>query len=68
MPTKYGLENDFLICEVDESDHTIEHFSPYVTVVLNLEDNHLVQDSCSENLDLVFEKNFPKHMPCHHYP
>jgi UDP-N-acetylmuramate--alanine ligase len=60
MPAKYVPENDFLICEVDESDHTIEQFSPYVTVVLNLEDDHLVQYGCSENLDLAFEKIFQK--------
>jgi UDP-N-acetylenolpyruvoylglucosamine reductase len=58
LPAKYVLENDFLICEVDESDHTIEHFSPHVTVVLNLEDDHLIQYGRPETLDLAFERIF----------
>ncbi|MDR1366871.1 MAG: UDP-N-acetylmuramate dehydrogenase [Puniceicoccales bacterium] len=58
LPAKYALENKFLICEVDESDHTIEHFSPHMTVVLNLEDDHLVQYGSVEKLDLAFEKLF----------
>ncbi|MDR1906850.1 MAG: UDP-N-acetylmuramate dehydrogenase [Puniceicoccales bacterium] len=63
LPAKYVPENDFLICEVDESDHTIEHFSPHITVVLNLEDDHLVQYGSPENLDSAFEKLFKN--TCH---
>jgi UDP-N-acetylenolpyruvoylglucosamine reductase len=58
LPANYALENEFLICEVDESDHTIERFSPHVTVVLNLEDDHLVQYGSVEKLDLAFEMLF----------
>ncbi|MDR2371562.1 MAG: UDP-N-acetylmuramate dehydrogenase, partial [Puniceicoccales bacterium] len=58
LPAKYILENKFLICEVDESDHTIERFSSHIAVVLNLEDDHLVQYGHSENLDLAFGKFF----------
>jgi UDP-N-acetylenolpyruvoylglucosamine reductase len=58
LPAKYVSGNDFLICEVDESDHTIEHFFPHTAVVLNLEDDHLIQYGCSESLDLAFGKFF----------
>ncbi|MDR1590747.1 MAG: UDP-N-acetylmuramate dehydrogenase [Puniceicoccales bacterium] len=58
LPAKYASKTDFFICEVDESDHTIEHFSPHVAVALNLEDDHLAQYGSSENLDLAFEKFF----------
>lgn len=63
LPAKYVPENDFLICEVDESDHTIEYFSPHIAAVLNLEDDHLVQYGNSENLNLAFEKLFKN--TCH---
>jgi UDP-N-acetylenolpyruvoylglucosamine reductase len=63
LPASYTPENDFLICEVDESDPTIEYFSPHIAVVLNLEDDHPIQYGNSENLDLAFGKLFKN--TCH---
>ncbi|MDE6575799.1 MAG: hypothetical protein K2L24_00100, partial [Opitutales bacterium] len=41
-PAQYRSDNPYLICEVDESDRTIEDYHPDITVALNLEDDHLV--------------------------
>lgn len=39
-PSRYVAESDWLIAEVDESDGTIEHFEPAVTVLLNTDWDH----------------------------
>ena len=56
LPAQYREENDYLICEVDESDRTIENYHPYVSVILNLEDDHLINYGTSKQLDEAFRK------------
>ncbi|MDR3317612.1 MAG: UDP-N-acetylmuramate dehydrogenase [Puniceicoccales bacterium] len=58
LPASYKKENKYLICEVDESDRTIEAFQPYITATINLEDDHLDTYGQSKYLDDAFEKIF----------
>ncbi|MDR1435544.1 MAG: UDP-N-acetylmuramate dehydrogenase [Puniceicoccales bacterium] len=60
LPAFYAKENKYLICEVDESDRTIESFHPHITATLNLEDDHVDAYGESKNLDAAFEKLFSK--------
>jgi UDP-N-acetylmuramate-alanine ligase len=53
-PACYVPENSYLICEVDESDHTIESFHPYLTATINLEDDHVKAYGESKDLDAAF--------------
>ncbi|MDR0590651.1 MAG: UDP-N-acetylmuramate dehydrogenase [Puniceicoccales bacterium] len=57
-PAFYRESNPYLICEVDESDRTIESFRPYITAALNLEDDHLRAYGSPKHLDTAFEKLF----------
>ena len=54
-PSRYDT-SDWLIAEIDESDGTIEHFSPEVTVVLNVDWDHADRYPNAENLDASFRQ------------
>ncbi|MDR2200973.1 MAG: Mur ligase domain-containing protein, partial [Puniceicoccales bacterium] len=58
LPAFYCERNSYLLCEVDESDRTIEAFRPHITVAINLEDDHIGAYGQSENLDAAFGKLF----------
>ena len=47
--------SDWLIAEVDESDGTIDHFSPEITVLLNADWDHADRYSSSEQLNATFQ-------------
>ncbi|MDR1303006.1 MAG: UDP-N-acetylmuramate dehydrogenase [Puniceicoccales bacterium] len=57
-PSFYREGSPYLICEVDESDRTIESFRPHITAALNLEDDHLMAYGSPEHLDRAFKKLF----------
>jgi len=52
-PSEFS-ESDWLIAEVDESDGTIDHFAPEVTVVLNVDWDHADRYSSAAMLDGAF--------------
>lgn len=56
LPPSQYEESDWLIAEVDESDGTIDHFSPEVTVVLNVDWDHADRYSSGEMLDAAFRQ------------
>lgn len=56
LPPSHYVESDWLIAEVDESDGTIDHFSPEVTVVLNVDWDHADRYSSGEMLDDAFRQ------------
>jgi UDP-N-acetylmuramate--L-alanine ligase/UDP-N-acetylenolpyruvoylglucosamine reductase len=56
LPPSQYAESDWLIAEVDESDGTIDHFSPEVTVVLNVDWDHADRYSSDEMLDAAFRQ------------
>ncbi|MFT5825480.1 MAG: UDP-N-acetylmuramate--alanine ligase, partial [Yoonia sp.] len=56
LPPCHYVESDWLIAEVDESDGTIDHFSPEVTVVLNVDWDHADRYSSGEVLDTAFRQ------------
>jgi UDP-N-acetylenolpyruvoylglucosamine reductase len=58
LPAFYREGNSYLICEVDESDRTIESFRPHITAALNLEDDHLGAYGSPKRLDTAFERLF----------
>jgi len=56
LPPSQYVESDWLIAEVDESDGTIDHFSPEVAVVLNVDWDHADRYSSGEMLDAAFRQ------------
>ena len=55
LPPSHYVESDWLIAEVDESDGTIDHFSPEITVLLNTDWDHADRYSNSEMLEATFQ-------------
>jgi UDP-N-acetylenolpyruvoylglucosamine reductase len=56
IPPSQFVDSDWLVAEVDESDGTIDHFSPEVTVVLNVDWDHADRYSSGEMLDAAFRQ------------
>ena len=56
LPPSQYAQSDWLIAEVDESDGTIDHFSPEITVVLNVDWDHADRYSSGEMLDDAFRQ------------
>lgn len=52
----YNCDSEWLIAEVDESDGTIDHFNPDITVVLNLDWDHADRYTSSHHLEEAFRK------------
>lgn len=67
-PARFSKNSPYLICEVDESDRTIEYFHPYITLALNLEDDHLVNYGSTERLNTAFEILFRQTQGVVFYP
>ncbi|MDR1458175.1 MAG: Mur ligase domain-containing protein, partial [Puniceicoccales bacterium] len=57
-PANFDKNSELLICEVDESDGTIENFAPYITVALNFDDDHLVNYGSFESMKKTILKLF----------
>lgn len=55
-PPYYSCDSEWLIAEVDESDGTIDHFDPYITVVLNLDWDHADRYTSSHQLEEAFRQ------------
>ncbi len=54
-PSRY-TESAWLIAEVDESDGTMDHFSPEVTLVLNIDWDHADYYTSAACLDAAFQQ------------
>lgn len=59
-PANCFIDSEWVIAEVDESDCTIEHFIPEVTVALNYDDDHIVNYHGSEGLKAAFVRLFER--------
>ena len=55
LPPSHYVDSDWLVAEVDESDGTIDHFSPEITVLLNADWDHADRYSTSEMLNATFQ-------------
>jgi len=62
-PSNYS-ESDWLIAEVDESDGTIDHFSPEITVLLNADWDHTNRYSTADMLDQTFQELMDRTRSC----
>lgn len=56
LPPSRFSQSDWLVAEVDESDGTIDLFSPEVTVVLNVDWDHADRYSCASMIDGAFRQ------------
>jgi UDP-N-acetylenolpyruvoylglucosamine reductase len=56
LPPSQFSESDWLVAEVDESDGTIDHFAPEVTVVLNVDWDHADRYASAAMLDGAFRQ------------
>jgi UDP-N-acetylenolpyruvoylglucosamine reductase len=54
IPPAYYCESEWLIAEVDESDGTIDHFEPDITLVLNVDWDHADRYEDASKLDAAF--------------
>ncbi len=59
-PAAFTAESDWLVAEVDESDGTIEHFSPEVTVVVNFDWDHPDHYRTAADLEEAFGRLFSR--------
>lgn len=59
-PQKFCAENKFLVAELDESDGTIEKFSPEITVALNADLDHTDTYADLKSLEAMFERLFAR--------
>jgi UDP-N-acetylenolpyruvoylglucosamine reductase len=57
-------DGDWLVAEVDESDGTIEHFSPEVTVVPNLDWDHADRYRNPAEIEAAFGRLFRRTVGC----
>ncbi len=55
LPPSNYADSDWLVAEVDESDGTIDCFSPEITVLLNADWDHADRYSTVELLDVTFQ-------------
>lgn len=60
LPPGHFEQNSWLILEVDESDGTIDFFSPAVTLALNCEWDHVDQYDSKESLGETFRSLFSR--------
>lgn len=58
LPANFDKDSKLLVCEVDESDGTIENFAPYITVMLNFDDDHLANYGSFESMKKAIFKLF----------
>lgn len=59
-------ESDYFVCEADESDGSFLELSPVVTIVTNIDNDHLEHYGNMENLSLSF-LNFVNKVPFYGY-
>lgn len=57
LPARY-CESDWIVAEIDESDGTIDEFSPEVTLVVNFDWDHPARYGCIEDLERTFLELF----------
>ncbi|MDE6432037.1 MAG: hypothetical protein K2L13_01430, partial [Opitutales bacterium] len=57
-PAKYFTDSEWVIAEVDESDCTMEAFSPQITIALNYDDDHIANYHGSDGLKAAFSRFF----------
>ncbi|MCY4413522.1 MAG: Mur ligase family protein [Alphaproteobacteria bacterium] len=50
----YTDKTPYLICECDESDGSIERYSPNIAVITNIDDDHMEHFTSMDNLEKVF--------------
>jgi len=55
LPPSHYTDSDWLVAEVDESDGTIDAFSPEITVLLNADWDHADRYSTHELLNTTFQ-------------
>ena len=55
LPPSHYADSDWLVAEVDESDGTIDQFSPEMTVLLNIDWDHADHYSTREMLEATFQ-------------
>jgi UDP-N-acetylenolpyruvoylglucosamine reductase len=59
-PSTYNEKSEWIVAEVDESDGTIENFSPEYTIALNYDDDHICNYGDRNNFLKTFERLFAR--------
>ncbi|MDR1457417.1 MAG: UDP-N-acetylmuramate dehydrogenase [Puniceicoccales bacterium] len=59
-PSAYNEKSEWIVAEVDESDGTIEEFSPECTIALNYDDDHICNYGNRDNFLKTFERLFAR--------
>lgn len=60
VPAAFDASSDWVVVEVDESDGTIEYFSPEITVAVNFDWDHVAQYPTQEALEAAFKNLFKR--------
>lgn len=59
-PSMYNVDSEWLVAEIDESDGTMENFSPECTIALNYDDDHIVNYGGHDRLVNAFRDLFAR--------
>lgn len=59
-PSAYNEKSEWIVAEVDESDGTIESFSPECTIALNYDDDHICNYGNRDNFLKTFKRLFAR--------
>lgn len=60
LPARASKESPWVVAEIDESDGTIEHFSPEITVMVNFDWDHPDKYSEQAELESTFDQFFER--------
>lgn len=60
LPAWYNDDSEWLVAEIDESDGTMENFSPECTIALNYDDDHIVNYGGHDGLVRAFRDLFDR--------
>lgn len=64
LPPSHFSDSDWLVAEIDESDGTIDRFSPEITVLLNADWDHADRYLTREDLDETFQNLIKRTKSC----
>ncbi|MDR3143620.1 MAG: UDP-N-acetylmuramate dehydrogenase [Puniceicoccales bacterium] len=67
-PAHHDASSEWVVSEIDESDRTMDHFSPEMTLVLNIGSDHIVNYGSVEAIQHSFQELFRRTRRCVFFP
>ncbi|MDR0445194.1 MAG: UDP-N-acetylmuramate dehydrogenase, partial [Puniceicoccales bacterium] len=67
-PAHFDAQSEWIVSEIDESDRTIDYFSPEMTIALNVGSDHLTNYGSIEAIQHSFGELFRRTKQCIFFP